>query len=163
MSAVDGRRVALEGLEVERPARPVVVHRFDVEPIADEPGVWRAVVECSSGTYVRVLAADLGVMLGGGGHLRALRRTAVGGFTLADAGPLEHIELLAPAAAVSHLPSVGVDSEVARLVGHGRPLGLDVLGVDGAGPWAVMSPDRRLLAVYERHLEGAKPVLVLPA
>ena len=65
---VGGRRLhelAREGIEVEREARPVHVSRFDVEPTSD-PLVWRAVVDCSSGTYVRSLAADLGHALGGG-------------------------------------------------------------------------------------------------
>ncbi len=88
---VGGRRLhelARAGEEVEREPRPVTVHRFDVEP-TDDPLTWRANVTCSSGTYVRVLAADLGHLLGGGAHLASLRRTAVGGFTLADARPLE--------------------------------------------------------------------------
>ena len=85
---VDGRRLhqlAREGKEVERAPRPVTVSRFDVAP-TDDPMVWTAVVDCSSGTYVRVLAADLGHAVGGGAHLAALRRTAVGPFTLDDAG-----------------------------------------------------------------------------
>src|SRR6478752_7517825 len=79
---VDGRRLhelAREGIEVERAARPVTVHSFTVEPTADRL-VYRIAVHCSSGTYVRSLAADLGELLGGGAHLRALRRTAVGSF-----------------------------------------------------------------------------------
>ncbi|MDP9387794.1 MAG: tRNA pseudouridine(55) synthase TruB, partial [Actinomycetota bacterium] len=70
---VGGRRLhalARAGVEVERPARPVVVHRLEVAP-AGEPGVFRIEVDCSSGTYVRSLAADLGAALGGGAHLRA--------------------------------------------------------------------------------------------
>ena len=84
---VDGKRLhelARQGKEVDRQPRPVTVHRFDVQPTAD-PSVYRAEVHCSSGTYVRTLAADLGRALGGGAHLRNLRRTAVGPFTLADA------------------------------------------------------------------------------
>ena len=56
----------------------------DVEP-TDDPLIYRIEVECSSGTYVRSLAADLGAALGGGGHLRNLRRTAIGSFTVAEA------------------------------------------------------------------------------
>jgi tRNA pseudouridine55 synthase len=72
---VDGRRLhelAREGVEVEREARPVTVHRFDVWPTAD-PLVYRIEVVCSSGTYIRSLAADLGRLVGGGAHLRAHR------------------------------------------------------------------------------------------
>src|SRR4051794_5552453 len=93
---VGGRRLhelARAGEEVVREPRPVTVHRFDVEP-TDAPLTWRATVTCSSGTYVRVLAADLGHLLGGGAHLASLRRIAVGDFTLEDARPLEQIELL---------------------------------------------------------------------
>jgi tRNA pseudouridine55 synthase len=66
---IDGKRLhelAREGKEVERPPRPVRVDRFTVEPVPGEPLVWRCVVECSSGTYIRSLAADLGNALGGG-------------------------------------------------------------------------------------------------
>src|SRR5688572_30721126 len=74
---VDGKRLhqlAREGIEVERKARPIAIERFDVSP-TDDPLVWRCAVDCSSGTYIRSLAADLGTALGGGAHLRALRRT----------------------------------------------------------------------------------------
>jgi tRNA pseudouridine55 synthase len=80
---VDGKRLhelAREGVEIEREPRPVTIHRFDVEPTAD-PLVYRIDVTCSSGTYVRTLADDLGRLLGGGAHLRDLRRTACGSFT----------------------------------------------------------------------------------
>ena len=99
---VGGRRlhaIARAGEEVERDARPVTVHRFDVDATGDS-GVFRVVVECSGGTYVRALAADLGAALGGGAHLRGLRRTSIGSFEVADAhlarldetlmGPAEH-------------------------------------------------------------------------
>ncbi|MER3453217.1 MAG: tRNA pseudouridine(55) synthase TruB, partial [Acidimicrobiia bacterium] len=80
---VGGRRLhelARQGLEVERPARSVRVDRFEVTPIEGEPGAFRFRVDCSSGTYVRTLVADLGRALGGGAHLRSLRRVAIGPF-----------------------------------------------------------------------------------
>ena len=80
---VGGRRLhelARQGIEVERPARPVTVYRFDTGPDPERPGVYRAEVECSSGTYVRVLAHDLGRALGGGAHVANLRRTRIGSF-----------------------------------------------------------------------------------
>ncbi len=84
---VDGKRLhelAREGKEVERAARPVTIHAFDVgEPV--EAGVFPVEVTCSSGTYIRTLAADLGAALGGGAHLRNLRRTAAGSFTVDQA------------------------------------------------------------------------------
>ena len=162
---VDGRRlheIAREGGEVERAPRPVTVHRFDVEPLPGNPGVWRCEVDCSSGTYVRTLAADLGASLGGGAHLRNLRRTAVGGFTLDDAGTIEEPTVLPIAAAVAHLPSAVVDDTVATLVGHGRVLGPEELGVVGEGPWAVLDTAGELLAVYERTGARVKPSLVIP-
>lgn len=163
---VDGRRLhelAREGKVIERRPRPVTVHRFDVEPSSDEPGVWRAVLDCSSGTYVRSLAADIGAALGGGAHLRSLRRTAVGGFGLADACPIEAPRLLPEAAAVSHLESLTVDEADARRAGHGQTLRVDESpAAGGPGPWAVLDPGGSLLAVYERRPEGAaRPLVVL--
>lgn len=162
---VGGRRLhelAREGKEVERSPRPVTVYRFDVEPVGHEAGVWRCAVECSSGTYVRTLAADLGAALGGGAHLRALRRTAVGGFTLDEAGTIEAPTLLPVAAAVRHLDVVPADEAMAVDVSHGRRLGRDQLGVgDSAGPWAVLDGTGRLLAVYEPHGDVTKPAVVL--
>ena len=163
---IDGKRLhelAREGKVVDRPPRPVVVSRFDVEPLAGEPGVWRCEVDCSSGTYVRTLAADLGAALGGGAHLRALRRTAVGGFTLADAGPIESPTLRPMADAVRHLDRVVADEAMAVDVGHGKRLGRDRLGVgDAPGPWAVCDQAGELLAVYEAHRDATKPSVVIP-
>jgi len=156
---VAGRRLhelARAGIEVDRAPRPVTVHRFELRPGA-EPGVWEAEVTCSSGTYVRVLAADLGGALGGGAHLRGLRRTAAGSFTLADARTLEDVAVapaeavLSPARAMSAYPGVAVGDELAAAVRHGRPLGAARLGVDdvAGGPWAVHDAAGQLLAVYE--------------
>ncbi|MDQ4091500.1 MAG: tRNA pseudouridine(55) synthase TruB [Actinomycetota bacterium] len=162
--SVGGRRLhelARAGVEVERAARPVTVHRFDVAP-GPQAGVYRIEVECSSGTYVRSLAADLGAALGGGAHLRRLRRTAVGSFTagasLDELGP-QHV--LAPAAAVSHLPAVTVDAGLAEAVGYGKVLDVDWAG---EGPWAVLDGDGELLAVYEPYGDGrVKPAVVVAA
>ncbi len=160
---VGGRRLhelAREGIEVEREARPVVVHRFDLHP-SEDPFLWHAQVHCSSGTYVRSLAADLGTALGGGAHLASLRRTAVGPFTLDEARPLEELELLPPLEAVRHLDRVVVGEDVATAVGHGKVLDPSVLGVQGPGPWAVTDGDEQLLAVYEAHGSRVKPAIVL--
>jgi tRNA pseudouridine55 synthase len=166
---VGGRRLhelARRGIDVERAARTVRVDSFDVDPTAD-PGVFRIVVECSSGTYVRVLAADLGRALGGGAHLRRLRRTAVGPFSVERAVPLEQIdgaEVLPPAAVVSHLESCSVDGEVAGWVLHGRVVAPRALDVRGDGPWAVLDGHGALLAVYERAGDDrVKPTVVLAA
>jgi tRNA pseudouridine55 synthase len=167
---VGGRRLhelARQGLEVERDARAVTVHRFDVAPDpGGDPLVWRAEVECSSGTYVRTLAADLGAALGGGAHLRALRRTAVGPFTVSGAVPvpaLDPARLRPVADAVAGLVRVDVADPVAGQVAHGAVLPVAELGdPPGPGPWAVFGGDGRLLAVYEAHRGGtAKPTMVL--
>lgn len=165
---VDGKRLhelAREGVEVEREARPVTVSRFDLSATPD-PLVLHAEVECSSGTYVRSLAADLGHLLGGGAHLTNLRRTSVGGFDLSSAVALEALtpeHLLPVAAAVGHLGSVVVEGDVAVAVGHGKVLDRSDLGAAGDGPWAVLAPDGTLLAVYAAHKgTTAKPDLVIP-
>ena len=157
---VDGKRLhelARAGVEVERAPRPVRIDRFDVSPTAD-PLVWRCEVECSAGTYVRSLAADLGTALGGGAHLRALRRTRSGSFPIEEAVPLE----AASVEALRHLPALAVDGDLLVAVGHGKVLPLEVLGATGEGPWRVLGPAGDLLAVYEAHRDGAaKPAVVL--
>jgi tRNA pseudouridine55 synthase len=161
---VGGRRLhelARGGVEVEREARTVTVTRFDVEEEV-ETGVFRVAVECSSGTYVRSLAADLGVALGGVAHLRGLRRTAVGPFTEDRARPVDELELLPPLAAVGHLAAVAVDDDVAALVRTGRRL--DRAGptpFPEEGPWAVVAPDGSLLAVYRPDGDRARPEVVV--
>ncbi|MEY2477957.1 MAG: tRNA pseudouridine55 synthase [Actinomycetota bacterium] len=152
---VGGQRLhalARKGEEVEREARPVTVHRFDVEATA-EADVLRVEVECSSGTYIRVLAADLGHLLGGGAHLRNLRRTAAGSYTEADAVPLEELtteRTLPMAAAVRDYPSVTLAGAAVDDVRHGRPTDLDA----GEGPVALLGADGALVAVYERSPTG---------
>ncbi|MCU1372909.1 MAG: truB [Actinomycetia bacterium] len=152
---VGGKRLhelARAGIEVERESRPVTIHRLDVET-TDDPLVYRIEVECSSGTYIRTLAADIGRELGGGAHLRNLRRTAIGPHTLAEAHLLEDIQLLSPAAAVAHLAQVTVDGATAALVAQGRKMDL----VPHGHPVAVLSEAGDLLAVYEK----GKPEVVL--
>ena len=164
---IDGKRLhelAREGIEVEREARPVTVHRFDVHA-ESEPGCFPIEVTCSSGTYIRSLAADVGAALGGGAHLRDLRRTAIGSFTIDRARALEALSvdaLLTPAEAMSDLTSVTVEADVAADVAHGKVLEVATLGVTGDGPWAVVGEDGTLLAVYEAHRgTTAKPSVVL--
>jgi tRNA pseudouridine55 synthase len=103
------------------------------------------------------LAADLGRLLGGGAHLRNLRRTAVGSFTEAEAHGLDDLALLEPAVALRDYQRVDVDEGTATLVRNGRIL--DAFG--GSGPWALCDPNGELLAVYEAHDRGAKPAVVL--
>ncbi len=152
---VGGRRLhelARQGIEVERKPRPVTVYRFDTEPDPARPGVYRAVVECSSGTYVRVLAHDLGRALGGGAHLDHLRRTKIGSFGEADLRPLEAIgpeSVLSPAEAMRDLDVVRVDALAAATIRTGLALDRVPLGAVGDGPWAMLDEAGALLAVYE--------------
>jgi tRNA pseudouridine55 synthase len=161
---VGGRRLhelARAGIEVERSPRRVTVTRYDVAP-TDDPLVFTVEVDCSSGTYVRTLAADLGTSLGGGAHLRHLRRTAVGSFTLADAVPLEALgreHVLPPVEALRGYPVETVDADVAAAVAHGAVLQKVWAG---AGPWAVVDAGGGLLAVYELRPDGrVKPSVVM--
>jgi tRNA pseudouridine55 synthase len=164
---VDGRRLhelAREGIEVEREPRPVTIHELAVAE-GPEPGVHTLSVACSSGTYVRTLAADIGTALGGGAHLRNLRRTAVGPFTLDDAVALEAVdpEVVRPMTeAVRHLATIVVDDAHADAVRVGKVLEAGDLDATGDGPWAVVTEDGRLLAVYEPFRGSTvKPSMVI--
>ena len=156
---VDGRRLhelAREGVVVERKARPVTVYSYDVEPTQD-PLVVRIEVRCSSGTYVRTLAADLGTLLGGGAHLRNLRRTSIGDFTEQDALAPEQVKLLEPITALRSMTKVIADEATATAIRNGRSLP----AWPGASPWAVVNEQGALLAVYEADGDLAKPSVVL--
>jgi len=168
---IGGRRLhelAREGKEVERAPRPVHVDRIEVEDF--EPGPYPTAtlsVECGSGTYIRALAADIGIALGGCAHLGELRRLRVGSFTLDEANTLPEIEadpaayVLPPAEAMRDLARVVVDDEQARAVAHGVAFAGGALAAEGDGPFAVLGPDGALLAVYERRGAGLKPSVVL--
>jgi len=170
---VGGRRLhemARRGEEVERAPRRVRIDRLDIESF--EPGPYptaTVAVECSSGTYVRSLAADLGTRLGGVAHLCDLRRLHIGSFALDEAHTLGEVEaepdvvVLPPVAAVRDLERVVTDTEQARAVAHGVTFPAPVfVGADaGPGPFAVVGPDGDLLAVYERRRAAVKPAVVL--
>jgi tRNA pseudouridine55 synthase len=165
---VDGKRAYARvraGEDVQLQARPVTVSVFEardvrcVGTVADVD----VHVECSTGTYVRALARDLGAALGVGGHLTMLRRTRVGGFTLADARTLEQLESdfsfmpLADAARASFV-SHEVDEATAQDVRYGRKLpGFDL---GHAGPVALFAADGEFLALYEQRGDIARPVAV---
>ena len=156
---VDGKRLhelAREGIEVERQPRPVTVYSFEVAG-TDDPSVLRIEVRCSAGTYIRTLADDLGRLLGGGAHLRNLRRTAVGSFGDDEALPPDECTLIAPVDALRDYPSVTVDEATAAKVRHGRVLDR----FPGVGPWAVVDQQGSLLAVYELFHAAAKPAVVI--
>ena len=163
---VGGRRLyemAREGVEVEREARPVTVYDLTVAPVDAGSGVYRMRVRCSSGTYIRSLAADIGSALGGGAHLRALRRLAVGSFSVAEARPIQAASVMPMAEALRDYAAVSVGEDLARRVGSGQMLSVEELAVEGEGPWAVLGPEGQLLAVYEPHPSGLlKPAVVIP-
>ena len=165
---VGGRRLhelARQGVEVERPARTVTVSRFDTEPDPARPGVYRAEVVCSSGTYIRVLADDLGRALGGGAHVANLRRTRIGSFGQADMLPLDAIgpdHVLPPAQAMRDLDAVTVGPAAAASIRTGLPLDRVPLGAVGEGPWAMLDERGELLAVYEATgSDRIRPAVVL--
>ncbi|MDI2132461.1 tRNA pseudouridine(55) synthase TruB [Yinghuangia seranimata] len=167
---VDGKRSyarVREGEDVELAARPVTVSRFDVHDVrhlsdpADLVDL-DVTVTCSSGTYIRALARDLGTHLGVGGHLTMLRRTAVGPYTLDAARTLEQLEesfsvLPIADAAAAAFPRRDVTEDEARLVAHGGRL-----KAEGAapGPVAVFGPDGTFLALVEETGGQAKPIAV---
>jgi tRNA pseudouridine55 synthase len=156
---IDGQRLhqlARKGEEVERPPRPVTVTRFDIEPTGDSL-VFGLEVDCSSGTYVRTLAADVGAALGGGAHLRNLRRTAIGSFGLGEAVPLDDLDahdVLPAAAAMRDYPSATIDDEELVAVSHGR-----TVAARHDGAWGLLDSAGALVAVYE----GDRAAVVLHA
>ena len=169
---VDGQRAykrVRSGEDVELAARPVTVSRFDVRDVrpADSADSEAAAVDvhvrvvCSSGTYVRALARDLGAALGVGGHLTALRRTRVGPYGLDVAHTLEQLadELVVlpiADAARAAFTARDLDAEAAVVVSHGGPL--PATGV--TGPVAVFGPDGAFLALVEDRGATTRAVAV---
>jgi tRNA pseudouridine55 synthase len=169
---VDGERAykrVRDGEDVQLAARPVTVQRFTAtsftRPTPDLVDV-DVLVECSSGTYVRALARDLGTALGVGGHLTALRRTRVGPFTLADARTLDELAALddpvtlpLPLAVRAAMPVREVDAVEARELSFGRTL--DGRGIDGVH--GAFGPEGTALALLQEEDGRARPVLVFVA
>jgi len=164
---VDGKRAYAKvraGDTVELAARPVTVHSFDVHATRRTGDVvdLDVTVACSSGTYVRALARDLGAALGVGGHLTALRRTRVGPYDVANARTLEQLEssfevMPIAVAARGAFPSRDVTDEQARLLSHGGQL---LWESAESGPVAVFGPDGTFLALVEERAGRAKPLAV---
>jgi tRNA pseudouridine55 synthase len=158
---VDGRRAYARvraGEQVELPARRVVVHEIVVTSL-DLPTI-ELNVHCSSGTYVRSLARDLGTALGVGAHLTALRRTAVGPFALATAHTLEELAEsfsvipIAEAARVS-FPALDLDDQRAADVRVGRRLDVRLDATT-----ALFAPDGEFLALYAPRDGAARALAV---
>ena len=165
---VDGQRSyarVRSGEDVQLAARPVTVSTFELTAERREGTTVDLDVRvvCTSGTYVRALARDLGDALGVGGHLTMLRRTRVGGFGLDVARTLEQLEeeftyVSLDDTARYSFPSVDLDASTAQDVRYGRRL----TGVDlgSAGPVAVFDPAGEFLALYEQGAAVARPVAV---
>ncbi|MFE9100348.1 tRNA pseudouridine(55) synthase TruB [Actinomadura geliboluensis] len=164
---VNGERaykMARKGEDVALAARPVTVHSFTVTDVRREGDLIDvdASVACSSGTYIRALARDLGASLGCGGHLTALRRTRVGPYDLAMARTLDQFaekpEILPMGEAVAAVfPRRDVSADDARKIAHGGRLPAAGLG---PGPVGVFAPDGTLLALVEEQGGQAKPLAV---
>lgn len=157
-----------DGESVDLPARRVTVSRLEVLAIRrDAPDVLDVDVDvtCSSGTYIRAIARDAGLALRVGGHLTALRRAAVGGFTLAEAATLDALEQRAPevvnlpldAAADRFFPRRDATVVEAKVLSHGGPL--DPAGI--AGPYAVFGPEGGLIAIVSERDGRARAEIVL--
>ncbi|WP_417562021.1 tRNA pseudouridine(55) synthase TruB [Microbacterium sp.] len=172
---VNGRRaydLVREGAEVELKARDVVVSRFALVAVREGEGCLDLDVEvdCSSGTYIRALARDLGADLGVGGHLTALRRTRIGPFHVHDAVAAGTADALAEAIAVTPLrgaaevaaavlPAVHADADRARALRQGKR----VTGLAFDGPRAAaIDPDGELIGVVERRGGEVKSVMNMP-
>jgi tRNA pseudouridine55 synthase len=174
---VDGKRLhelAREGIEIEREARPVTVHSFAV--LAVRGNEIDIDVTCSSGTYIRTLAADLGTIMGGGAHLKNLRRTSIGRFTTADAVTLDelssddsepHSYLRPVIECVRGLTRFDADADARAAVAVGKVLPAALFASVGPAPWAVVDANERLIAVYEPFsnekvgADMARPTIVL--
>jgi tRNA pseudouridine55 synthase len=156
---VGGRKLyeaARAGEPLEAAPRPIRVDAFDLVSFEPPDATFR--VTCSGGTYVRVLAADVGAALGCGAHLTALRRTAIGPFRVEGAVPPERPGLPLPLdSALRHLPRLDLDADEALAASHGRPLG--PAGI--VGPYGVFDPEGVLIGVYEDDGPRARPQVIL--
>ncbi|MFF6808088.1 tRNA pseudouridine(55) synthase TruB [Streptomyces sp. NPDC012616] len=172
INGVRSYKRARDGEDFDIPARPVTVSAFSVYDVRDavaEDGtpVTDLVVSvvCSSGTYIRALARDLGADLGVGGHLTALRRTRVGPYKLDAAKTLDQLQqelsvLPIADAADAAFPRWNVDARRARLLLNGVRLEMPD-EYAGAGAVAVFDPEGRFLALVEEQKGKAKSLAVL--
>lgn len=165
---VGGKRaydLARAGQDVQLKAREVTVARFDVLDVRRTPGGdaidLDVVVDCSSGTYIRALARDLGAALGVGGHLTALRRTRIGPFLVERAAvelsPETPLRADAEVAAAV-LGSFAVTADEARDLRHGKRLMGAGSRIGDTTPAAV-DPDGRLVGIVERRGDDVKSIM----
>jgi tRNA pseudouridine55 synthase len=165
-------KLAREGAAPELAARGVTVSEFTVLAVRRAGDLLDAdvTVTCSSGTYIRALARDLGRALGVGGHLTALRRTRVGPYEIATALTLDQlstsftVQPLAEAARVAFRP-LRLTEDQARAVAHGVRVAIEDLDWPGgtaemAGPVAAFAPDGSLIALLTDEAGQARPLAV---
>jgi tRNA pseudouridine55 synthase len=173
-------RLTRAGAAPELAARPVTVYEFTVTDVRRDGDLLDldATVRCSSGTYIRALARDLGAALGTGGHLTRLRRTRVGCYRAEDARTLEQLtgrfEVLPLAqAAAAVFPRRDLSEDEARRLAHGGRLASTATGAAQApaqtqapaqapapGPSAAYAPDGTLVALIAEESGHARPVVV---
>jgi tRNA pseudouridine55 synthase len=165
---VGGKRayqLAREGRSVELAPRDVRIDRFDVVAVARRDDVVDVDVEvdCSSGTYIRALARDVGAALGVGGHLTALRRTRVGGFGLDQARTLDELadgprlSYTLDEACLLTFPRRDLSPDEAEFARHGRPL--DAAGIDGG--YAAVAPNGQVISLLRDEGGRARSVVVV--
>jgi tRNA pseudouridine55 synthase len=179
---VDGQRAYARvraGEDVVLKSRTVTISELEVlgAPRAGQDADGHPVLDidvrvvCSSGTYIRAIARDLGAALGTGGHLTSLRRTRVGPFRVTDARTLDQLDagaeaaepvpLLAPAAVAAALfPVLEVDAQEAAALGHGQRIRVDE--AVPAGPVAAITAEGRLVGLVERQGRNAKSIVNFP-
>ncbi|MCU1444704.1 tRNA pseudouridine(55) synthase TruB [Cryobacterium sp.] len=168
---VDGKRAYARvraGEDVQLPARPVTVTEFELVSSTPVDGFLdlRVRVVCSSGTYIRALARDLGAGLGVGGHLTSLRRTRIGPFGIDAADPLDRLDvaraLIGPADAASRLfDRLDLDEQQALELSQGKRIAAPDGAVDG-GPVAAIDPHGRLIGLAEYRAGEAKSIVNFP-
>jgi tRNA pseudouridine55 synthase len=167
---VGGRRaydLAREGAEVELKAREVTVSRFDVVDTRRAPDTidLDVVVDCSSGTYIRALARDLGAALGVGGHLTALRRTRIGPFHVREAASVDELagSALAEPAVIAEavLGRLEVTDDEARDLRHGKRLAAAASRIDHE-PVAAIDGRGVLVGIVERRGDDIKSIMNMP-
>ncbi|MDX1459026.1 MAG: tRNA pseudouridine(55) synthase TruB, partial [Marinobacter sp.] len=152
---------AREGIEIERPARPVTIYELTLLAVRD--GEIDLAVKCSKGTYIRSLVEDIGEALGCGAHVIALRRTLAAGFTLSDAQPVDRLEsmreqgesldglLVGPDAALTMFPKLSLEGRQLESILNGQPVRIP--GHPASGLVRLFGPDR-FVGLGESITEG---------
>lgn len=158
---------AREGIEVERPARPVTIYELTLLDVRDDE--LDIAVSCTKGTYIRSLVEDIGEALGCGAHVTALRRTMASGFTLANAHPVDQLEamrergesldglLVAPDAALSMFPERELSGQSLVSIINGQPVRISGQPVDG---FVRLYGNERFIGLAEAFPEGEVTRLV---